>query len=232
MTKQTRRMAAMAMAAALTQLAACSTTAPKVSASGSGACMTNRPLLASQVPADDSSNGGMLVDAAGPLWNCASIPQGLYDAEVMAQWSRGYHQQPLQLTNFRLAPGQMLVARAYERGRGEIRTVFHSVAPSREPEKAVLAVPVQAEPQPAPKAEEPVMTAADLAQGTAMVAGGAALAVLFLPYAGVIAIESIKANKDARRAMVSQERSRPDCCYLWVEDRQTGQLIAGSRPPL
>jgi hypothetical protein len=201
MTKQTRRMAAMAMAAALTQLAACSTTAPKVSASGSGACMTNRPLLASQVPADDSSNGGMLVDAAGPLWNCASIPQGLYDAEVMAQWSRGYHQQPLQLTNFRLAPGQVLVARAYERGRGEIRTVFHSVAPSREPEKA-------------------------------MVAGGAALAVLFLPYAGVIAIESIKANKDARRAMVSQERSRPDCCYLWVEDRQTGQLIAGSRPPL
>jgi len=231
---KSRNRVVIGLAAALTQVAACSVAPPKVSSNSSAFCMTSHPPLASDVAVDTSAESAMLVDAVGPLWNCAGIPQGRYDAEVVAQWSRGYLQTPLQMTNIRLAPGQALVARAYERGRGEIRTVFKNVAPSQAPADAVAVVPVtvpQPEPEPEPRAEESGMTTSSLLEGAAMAVGGAAIAVIYLPYAPVIAIEVIKERRDVRREVIRQERRRPDCCFVWVEDRQTGELIAGSRPP-
>lgn len=229
---KSRNMVVIGLAAALTQVAACSVSPPKVTRDSGAFCMTSHPPLGSDVAVDTSAESAMLVDAVGPLWNCAGIPQGRYDAEVVAQWSRRYLQTPLQVTNFRLAPGQALIARAYERGRGEIRTVFQNVAPSQAPADAVAAVPVTVlQPEPQPRAEESAMTASTLLEGTAMVVGGTAIAALYLPYAPVIAFEMIKARRDVRREVIRQERLRPDCCFLWVEDRQTGALIAGSRPP-
>jgi hypothetical protein len=242
---KTRNAVVIGLAAALTQLAACSVTPPKVTGSNSGFCMTSHPPLASDVVVDTSAESAMLVDAVGPRFNCASIPQGRYDAEVVAQWSRGYVQTPLQLTNIRLAPGQAVVAKAYERGRGEIRTAFYRVAPSQAPvEAAVAAAPVAMPepradesgsmplPPPEARADGSGMTPTSLLEGTALVVGGAAIAAIYLPYAPVIAIEAMKVRRDERREMIRQERLRPDCCFLWIEDRQTGALIAGSRPPL
>ncbi len=253
MDMQTRRTVVIALAAVLTQVTACSVVPPRVSATGSGFCVTNHPPLASDVAVDTSAESAMLVDAVGPRWNCAGIPQGRYDAEVIAQWSRGYQQTPLQVSNFRLAPGQALVARAYERGRGEIRTVFKNVAPSQAPADAVAAVPVavpepetapraddwgttpSSEPEPRtdpePRAGESGLTASSLLQGAAMVVGGTAIALIYLPFLPLIAIEGAKERTKARRELIRQERLRPDCCFVWVEDRQSGALIAGSRPP-
>ena len=244
MDTNTRHKAAILLAALLTQLAACGSVPTKVAEStGAVDCTTRHPPLAADAAVLIAPDGAVLMDGAPAGRNCAGIAAGRYDVRVVAQWSRGYEQHALEITNFRAARGQALVARAFERGRGEVRTSFVGLAPSQAAEPAPSqpqAVPERQVPatgearQPAGQGQEQKSTAADVtpqsvAEGAALVTGAALLGVIYAPYAPVIAIEAIKADRDARRAAVAAERAKPDCCYLWVEDARTGIVVAGAR---
>lgn len=244
MSTKTSRKTAILLLASLTQVAACSITPPKVEQDSAASCATSQPLLASDPQVRASSDGALLVDGRAAGRNCAGVAEGSYDVMVVAQWSKGYERDALQVANLRAAKGQALVARAYERGRGEVPTSFVGVSPAKAAGLAPLPIEAgtarddataagaqntddAAQPQEDTVAE---VTPDSLAKGAALVAGAAVLGTLYAPYIPIIAAEAIKARRDTRRAMIAAERARPDCCYLWIEDARTGRMVAGARP--
>jgi hypothetical protein len=52
------------------------------------------------------------VDSVGSVWNCTTISEGRYEAEVVVRWSNGWQETALAAKDIVIVPGQKVVARA------------------------------------------------------------------------------------------------------------------------
>lgn len=251
------RVAAIVLAGVvLAQLAACGTTPrlepqPLSHWSGPEDCATNYAAAVSGLaPAEDAASV-LLVDSIGPAWNCTTIPEGRYDAEVVVRWSNGWRETALDAKGIDVAPGQRLIAKAHERGRGAIPASFAEIrgAPELAPESQTAQAPVGSESTPealaaarpdqapssagqtVPESPHPAVTALKIAGTVVLVA-----AVVVLSR-GHIVPSFRRGGADAYGPAAHGPRrtgpsSRPsaDCCFVWIEDGATGAVVAGSRP--
>lgn len=75
-------------------------------------------------------------NSIGGVWNCVTIPEGRYDAEVAVRWSNGRRETALEARGIEVAAGQRLIVKAFERNRGAIDASFSEVRVQLEPDPA------------------------------------------------------------------------------------------------
>jgi hypothetical protein len=112
------RVAAIVLAAVvLAQLAACGN-APKIKPrpltqwSSPEDCTTDYAAAVSGLAPDKGAAPALLVDSVGSVWNCTTISEGRYEAEVVVRWSNGWQETALAAKDIVIVPGQKVVARA------------------------------------------------------------------------------------------------------------------------
>jgi hypothetical protein len=292
-----RRVAAIIMAAAvLMQIAACGTAPrkqPKQLSDWNNPedCTTDYAAAVSRLAPDKGAAPALLVDSIGSVWNCTTIPEGRYDAEVVVRWSNGWQETALDVKDMDIASGQRLVAKAYEHARGAIPASFsdvraqpdpahaavenvtlgsaleskiaqaaanESVTPASAPEPQVVetpsspastgTTPAAASPGQATsfatKAERVLTHPASITALTAVaivtapiwlpmaaaqVAGEVVFAVPFYAVKAIIP-EPIDGKQNWQQPARSRRLPSADCCFAWIEDGLTGEVIAGKHP--
>lgn len=289
-----RRVAAIVLAAvALTQIVACGS-APKNQPSqlsnwnSPQDCRTDYASAVSSLAHDKGAAPALLVDSIGSVWNCTTIPEGRYDAEVVVRWSNGWRETALDAKDIAIASGQRLVARAYERDKGPIPASFSdvgaqpdparaagkSVTPGWAPESQIAQAPanesvipasapepqvVEAKAPASPESTDEVLAAASPDQApspgavtartsphpavvaaaivtapiwltvlVAEVSAGIAGAVIAAPFYPVL--KQLDAKKNSQQPARLSRRPAADCCFVWIEDGLTGEVIAGTHP--
>lgn len=282
-----RRVAVIVLAAAvLTQIAACGT-APRKQLSDWNSpddCATANAPATSRLAPDNGAAPALLVESFGLRWNCATIPAGRYDAEVVVRWSNGWQETALDMKDIDIASGQRLVAKAYERARGAIPASFSNVraqpdsahaavesvtpgfpleskifqapanesvipASTLEPQvveaqapasrESIDVVPAAASPDQAPssggatagESPHPAVTALKIAGVVVLVAAAIVLTrgeVLMHAGGGYSPPRDTKLSPPRRTG--PSNRPSADCCFAWIEDGLTGEVIAGKHP--
>jgi len=299
-----RRAAAIALAAiALTQLAACATATKKLSHwSAPEDCATTISPPASSLAPDKGTVPALLVGSFGAGWKCEAIPEGHYDAQVFVRWSNGWQETALNVRNLDIAPGRILIAKAYERGTEETPAFFfyvrvqpdpvyaagESVTPASTPEPQIAHARANedefstsspepqithtptnesdaATPTPEPQIAQPPASPASTDEASAvassdqapisaagtvgpsrqtvLIAAGVVLAPITLPVVAAALIlqapylvagallGKIPRPGATNPGITGSGRSSADCCFVWIEDGSTGEIIAGNRPP-
>ena len=249
-------------------------------------CTTDYATATSGLSSDKSAAPALLVDSIGTVWNCTTIPQGRYDAEVVVRWSNGLRETALDVKDIHVASGQRLIARAYQHDRGAIPASFsdvraqpdpahaavESVTPGPALESKIAQAPASESVIPAPAPEPQVVeakapassergdeasTAGPAGQAPSSGAGTAydslhpavktavtvvAVAVLaaVIIYAPHVLLQGMRGGggqsqpRDTKpnRPRRTSPSTRPsaDCCFVWIEDGLTGEVIAGKHP--
>ena len=139
-----RRVAVTVLAAVvLTQIAACGSaprSKPKQLSNWNSPedCTTDYASAVSRVAPDKGAAPALLVDSIISVWNCTTIPEGRYDAEVVVRWSNGWQETALEVKDIDIASGQRLVAKAYQHDRGAIPASFSDVRAQPDPAHAAV----------------------------------------------------------------------------------------------
>jgi hypothetical protein len=142
--------------------------------------------------------------SGGTAVNIAPDDEGWTRLHIIPTWSNG--KSPDDYLSFRTdsADGQLLFA--YERGHGLVPVTVRRAAP--------------------PKAASSSSWSLPLGVGGPDPMGAGVLIMVALVVFGVAAlIKSATAQSET-----ASSRPSPDCCFLWVENAVTGEVLAGEPP--
>lgn len=154
-------------------------------------------------------------------WRCAaSVPAENFILDVSVTWSDGTEEYKRAFL-LRTEPGRQYSVLAYQAGVGHVPVTAKLTAVAPPAEK-----------------HTPRSGSGPRSVGQAA-AGGFALALLspiWVPLGIVsapitIPLAIIKSKNNSENARKKHAKFAGDCCYLWIEDAKTGQIIAGSTPP-
>lgn len=143
------------------------------------------------------------------------VPPGSHLAQATVTWSNGTHDATL--LGFDAMPGATYRVMAYEAGRGAVPAALELVEP---PHSGTAS----------PDPHRPKRDGEVFAERALGVVGEIALGVVLQLTAPVIVLTAPVWIPIALAASKPRYRPAPDCCFVWLEDADTGVTVAGRSP--